>query len=195
MSKSLLEKIEFVFQYIYEVNEEPIFHPGISEQKVLKLFQKLGLTPLREIIQIYTIHNGVDLLNGFFSMNSIERVAWIYEFYGDVRKDHEEINRLRQEEPGFRGDEFMWSENLFPLFDYNGDVKICIDLDTSELFSFELEGNARWKLAEHYETYLDAIIYMIENSYFHFYGTEGTLGVREEFWKITLNKFQIDSAW
>lgn len=184
MSKSFLEKVEFIFEYIYEVNEEPVFQSGISEQEVLEVFQQLGLPPQREIIQLYMTHDGINYLNGFLSMNSIERVVWLYDFYRESRADSEEIRRLNQEDPDFLGDEFykfMWNENLFPVFDYNGDVSICVSLDTSDLFSFDLADNACWKIAEHYERYLDAIVYTIENSYFFSHKDEGSLGVREEF--------------
>ena len=77
----------------------------------------------------------------------------------------------------------------------NGDVTIFLDFTTLALHSINLELGMVEKIADHYEHYLDAILYLLESGCYKFNDINKYLEIDEQIGNEIKAQFQIKSAW
>ena len=176
-----LDKVSAILGYVQKVNDETKIHPGKEKVEILKLFQDLGLSPPPELVEVYQKYNGVDSLDSFFYFESIEEAVETYQFYGEI---------LIRDYPNCR-----WDINWFPIMNMNGDVTIFLNFETFSLHSVDLELDIVKKIADHYEHFLDAFLYIFESGCYEFDEDAGSFDVSDEDWDKIKAKFEIESAW
>jgi len=177
---NIIEKIQTIFQHIKLVNDEPAANTGISEAEVVSHFNSIGRTPTTDLIQLYEWHNGIYNLDAFLSLLSVNDAIERYKGNKSLKKDIPE---------------FEWKESWLTVLDMNGDVQICLDLGTNELYSVDIECDLVQKIADNFEHYVDAILSIFEEDKFSFDEEAGCVDVKDDVWNGILKKYNIKSAW
>jgi hypothetical protein len=174
------DKLQTIFAHICDVNAEPTSQPGLNAERIIETLQNLAVPPLHELLELYQWHNGIEHLDAFLHLLSLEGAATCYKNFED----------LKAEMP-----DFPWYEGLFPILDMNGDVQICLNLKTFELFSIDVECDSLVKIADHYERYLEAILHIFESQMYRFNEEAGCIKVKETDWEQVQQQFEIKGAW
>ncbi len=175
-----LEKVISIFEKIQAINSEPIPHPGLPTEKIDHLFVGLGLEPPKEMVALYKWHNGIDYLNAFLSMLSLEEAIEIYHGF----------MALKTEVPSFK-----WKREWFPILDMNGDIQVCVDLETLELYSIDAEDDSTIRISGNYNQYLDALLFIMQSTTYSYDPEAGCIDVSDQVWCEVSRKFQVYSAW
>lgn len=175
-----IEKIQTIFRHIQSVNDEPTAKPGIPETETASHFNSIGLTPTTDLVQLYEWHNGIYNLDAFLSFLPVSDAIERYKGNKSLKKDIQE---------------FEWKESWFTVLDMNGDVQICLDLETNELYSIDIECDLVQKIADNFERYVDAILSLFEEGNFSFDKDAGCIDVKDDVWSAILQKYNIKSAW
>lgn len=177
---NLADKLQIILTHIRKVNPEPTTRQGLSAEKIMQTLQNLNVPNSQELLELYQWHNGIDNLDAFLHLLSLEDAARWYKGYGDLKVEIPDL---------------PWNEDLFPIFDMNGDVQVCLNLKTFALHSIDLESDEFAKIAGHYERYLEAILHIFENEMYRFDEESGCIRVEETEWNQVQELFEIKGAW
>ncbi|WP_133566516.1 SMI1/KNR4 family protein [Marinicella litoralis] len=171
-----LEKINKVISYVLNLNNETQLGAETDIDSINAFFSNLNLTQPEVITQIYLQFNGIDNLNAFFHLNSLERINLIYR-----------INlNLKQDFPNF-----PWEKSMVPILDINSDIQICIDFNDHSMWAIDLEGSTVTKIANHFDNYLDGLLFSFESQIIKYNQTYGCFEVDELSWQNMLIKFDL----
>lgn len=178
--KENLNKISEIYKIIRSANNEPTDNPGISRSEILETFQAIGLTPSEDLMEIYEWKNGIIYLNAFLSFLPLNNAIDIYKNY----------QLLREANPNF-----TWKNIRVPVLDMNGDVQVCLDIETNELYSIDVECDFVQKIADNYSSYISAIYSILNSGQFSFNEGEGCITVEPDTWEKLLDEYKIINAW
>ncbi len=175
-----INKIQTIFTHIQSFNEEPMPKPGISESEIAGYFDSIGLAPTANLVQLYGWHNGIDNLDAFLSFLSVIDAIESYKGNKSLKKDIPD---------------FEWKESWFTVLDMNGDVQICLDLETNELYSVDVECDLVQKIADNYDAYLDAILSLFQSGKYGFDEEACCIEVESDVWNKLREDYNIKNAW
>lgn len=167
-------KLQFILTRIREVNLEPRVRDGLPRHEVLRAFEDLKLEPDALLVQMYEHCNGVDYLNGFLFFLSVDDAVSCYRRF----------EALKRERPSFE-----WRPTWFPVFDFNADVQVCLDLKSGELIVVDVEGGNVGCIARHYQSYIDALFEVFDRRKYVFEG--GCLQVDRDAWLEIADRYRV----
>ena len=171
-----LDKIKFIFKTMTELNDRSEAMPGIQPQEIIDSFSKVGIVPPPELIELYQWHNGIEDLESYTNMLSLDRAIEFYQGYKDFKKKYPE---------------FGWQQGWFPITDTNGDFQYCIDLNSSSLIYLDMECDLIEKVCDHYEYYLDALVYGFQNNIFIYDDDSESLVAKDNAWAEIAARYNI----
>jgi hypothetical protein len=171
------EKLQYLHREIRQVNDEPREQPGIERAEVLREFDALGLVVPQELADAYERYNGIFHLNAFLHFLPLREAVDLYKLYASFGED---------------GGDFGWQKSWFPVFDMNGDVQFCIDLQSNALAIVDIEGGEARKIADHYSQYLDALVEAFQSGNAHFQDEFGFIDIDGKVWRALRTKYGLE---
>lgn len=174
----LIEKIQLIIHRIQEVNDDIKIDPGLPQQKVLDVFSSFGFSPPSEVIELYTLYNGISDLDAYFHLQDIFYVKREYKFWKSVYSQ-----------------ENWWQDSWLPLLTMNGDVVLHLDCDNLSVIAVDRELGRVEKIAHYYEHYLDAILELFETNALFYNKEEDYFEIDDKIWHEVRKKYQIKDAW
>ena len=175
-----LEKMKAIVNHIQVVNPDTKVCPGLSKVEILEAFQKINLLPPPEIVELYQWHNGIGELDCFLNLMDLDNaVDWYKDFLAS-----------KTEYP-----EWKWDKNYFPLLNMNGDVQLCLDVETFAVMTIDIECNIVDKIANHYIDYLDALLHVFNSKSFKYDCKSGCIEFEQEVWNDARSLYQIEHPW
>jgi hypothetical protein len=179
---SPFEKARHIYARIRQVNDEPIESDGLSRDRVEATFASLGLSPPPGVVELFEWHNGIDYVDAFLGLLSLDRAVGLYQAYGSGL--------------GWRS-ELEWTEGLFPIVDINANVQFCIDFTSGALRAIDVEDGTVEHLADHYEHYLDALVTIFDSGKFTFDEEAGSIDFDAATWARIAKAHNVvaDSPW
>lgn len=179
------EKICYIYDRIRLVNDEPIAKPGLSRDMIIQMFKDFDLLPLPLLVDLYEWHDGISYLNAFLHLLSLSESLDRCDIFNSISYETEN-NKNKARKQKIR---------LLPIFSMNGDVQICVDINSGSLTAIDLELGRFEKIAEHYENYLNALIEVFGNGQFVYEEISGSIDLNDIFWQEMRKKYKIKNAW
>ena len=177
---SKIQQVRAILDHIQQINSEPVFHPGISPGEAALFFDQIALTPSPEILQLYRLHNGIDCLNGFLHFFKIQDAISTYNVFKQCKE--EDLS-------------FKWQPSWFPFLTQNGDITICLDIETQQLAAIDLECSCEDVIADHYGNYLNAIHEMFELEEYEFDEFSGCIEFSPDAWEAAMKHHGLKEIW
>lgn len=174
------EKLMLLYSRVHEQNSEPQEQPPASVFAINLAFAGLGLKLPPALEKLYTWHNGIFHLNGFLHFMPLREAVKIRRTYSERE---------------LRGSEAQIRANWFPVFDLNGDIQYCIDVQNQELWTVDLEDGSVRKLADNYELYLDALLAAFARGFSLFYPLAGSFKIKPNEWMALCREFKLEEPW
>lgn len=175
-----IHRIQGILAKIREINSEPNFHEGISAAEIEAYFGQIGQSPSPEILQLYALHNGIDYLNAFLYFFEMKDAIAAYKL----------LQQCKEEDTSFK-----WQPTWFPILTENGDIIVCLDMETKQLAAVDLEGGSEEIITEHYLNYLDAISEVFESGSYEFSERSGCIEFEPQAWQAALKKHGVKEIW
>jgi hypothetical protein len=179
------EKISYIYDQIRLVNDEPIAKPGLSRDVIIQMFKDFDLFPVPLLVDLYEWHNGIGYLNAFLHLLSLSESL-------DRREDYDS-NEYKVENNESK--DHKQNICLLPIFSMNGDVQICVDINSGSLTAIDLELGRFEEIAEHYENYLNALLEVFESRSFIYEDFSGSIEIDKAFWLNMKQKYKIKNAY
>ena len=174
-----IEKIKLIISKIAAVNDDLEIEPGLPQEKVLEIFRSLNVLPPQDIVELYTLYNGIGCLDDYFHLEDLNRIKQEYLLWQSTYQDED-----------------WWQDSYLPLFRLNKNMSLYLDCKTLSLVKIDRELiNTVEIIAEYYEHYLDAILYLFEQDALHYDKDEHYFELDQLVWQETRQKYQIKNAW
>ena len=117
---------------------------------------------------------------------------------GVVRKILEVLDHVKRIIPGcelfpgvereqieeFSEEDLPWWPSLFPVVDMNGDLQVCVDLETDELYLIDIENGSTRRICRDYRKLLDALLEAFELRIHSRESVSGSLVLEKRSWEI-----------
>lgn len=174
-----IEKLQYIFKKITALNQEPLPSSGLPEDEILSRLRAIGISPPKELVQLYEWHNGIGYLNAFLHLWTINEAINCYSMFHDFKDEFPD---------------FEWQESWYPVLTTNGDVHHCVDLISGAVVDIDMEGDVVRKLADHYGYFLDAIIHVFENDLVQFDSAGGFIECKNGEWLKVAEKFNVKAT-
>jgi hypothetical protein len=173
------EKICYIYDRIRLVNDEPEEKSGLSHGEIVQMFTNIDLSPNPLLIKLYEWHNGIDNLNAFLHLLSLSHAIDIYDDYEAEKNEYQD---------------YPWNTSCFPVLSINGDVHICVDINTGSLISIRRDIGRFEKIADRYENYLDALFEVFEGGLFVYEDVSGSIEIDDTAWQDMMRKYNIKNV-
>jgi hypothetical protein len=172
------EKLQDLYKRIRLANREPREHAGLEEIKIEEAFRGIGLEPSLILRQLYQWHNGISNLLGFLYFEPLQ----------DSLRNYYNLEGWRSREPT------RLRSTWFPVLNFNGDVLFCLDIETDALVAIDAEADRIEVLAEHFESYVDAIAVALESGAVKL-SEGGEFELNDALWQQIAKAHRVQSAW
>jgi len=180
MQMDLVSALNEIWSHIRAVNDEPLETSGLSNSEIARKLQEIGLEPVPDLVKLYEWRNGISSLNAFLSLLDLDSAIRAYKFNRSTKLRHAN---------------FKWEESWFTVLDMNGDIQICVDLNTKSVFSVDVECDITYCIASHYSRYLNALIEIFRSKRYSFDAGEGCIDIDHDYWKEIQAEYSILTAW
>ena len=160
----VVRKILEVLDHVKRIIPGCELFPGVEREQIEAVFSELGVEPNSDLIELYgVVHN----LDGALSFLSLKEASTSYLAYRE-----------------FSEEDLPWWPSLFPVVDMNGDLQVCVDLETDELYLIDIENGSTRRICRDYRKLLDALLEAFELRIHSRESVSGSLVLEKRSWKI-----------
>lgn len=160
-----VEKITRIVEHIKGVIPHCQVFPGLPRNEIEAKLSILGVELHPELIELYEEFGEIYSLDGALSFLSLPDAALCYQSYRE-----------------FSSEGFSWWPSLFPLLDMNGDIQLCVDLETTDLYLMDVENGTTRHIYRDYRRLLNALLEAVDSDIYYKDPGSGSLILEKSAW-------------